>query len=618
MNTNINRLITRVTLLPGVPVLAFIFFMFPCVGFSQDMESINLANEYYQTGQLEKARELYDRLVRKSENIPLIHSMYFELLLGSGDFDQASKHIERMIRENPGNKIYLVDKGIILKRKGDGPQEAEYFKKFIREISIDGQQSRFVAQYFIKKQMFDYAMQTYLMNRAASNDALLYSLELANLYRILNNKEEMISEYLNFASQNPNNISYVKNVLQSSLQEDGDIDKIETELIARIQKEPDNKIFSDLLIWVNVQKRNFYGAFIQARAYDRRFERNGNKILEVGFLALENKAFDDAVQIFDFLCNNYSNTYLYPIARRYKIQSREEYVRNTYPVNLEEIRKLANDYEGLTSELGIGPTVAEAMFNKAHLHAFYLSEIDSAIGILNLIVRIPKIHPDLIARCKLVLGDIYILAGEPWESSLLYAQVEKSRKDTPVGYEAKLKNAKLMYFKGDFLLAQEQLDVLKLATSREIANDAMHLSIFIKDNIGLDTSDFLLKKFAGIELMLFRNRKSEALDSLIVMNRNYIGSSLTDDILWQISKIQIEMGRYNEAIENLQIINSNYSADILGDDALYRMGEVYEFYIKDMEKAKEIYRELLTKYPGSMYTSDARKKFRILRGDAIN
>ncbi|HLF34071.1 MAG TPA: tetratricopeptide repeat protein, partial [Cyclobacteriaceae bacterium] len=95
-------------------------------------------------------------------------------------------------------------------------------------------------------------------------------------------------------------------------------------------------------------------------------------------------------------------------------------------------------------------------------------------------------------------------------------------------------------------------------------------------------------------------------------------SSLTDDILWQISKIQIEMGRYNEAIENLQIINTNYSADILGDDALYRMGEVYEFYIKDMEKAKEIYRELLTKYPGSMFTSDARKKFRILRGDAIN
>jgi tetratricopeptide (TPR) repeat protein len=584
----------------------------------QDIENINLANEYYQNGELEKAKELYDKLSKNTSNVALIHNNYFDLLLIQGDFDQATKYIDRRIKENPGNNFFLVDKGLILKRKGEREQESDYFKKLIKDISTDEYQTRLVAQYFIKKQMFDYAQQVYILSRSVLNNPDLYALELANIFRILNNKDQMILEYLNFANQNPENINYIKNILQSSLIEKSDLEKIEQILIERIQKDPDNKTYADLLIWVNVQERNFYGAFIQARAYDRRFDKDGNKLLEVGFLSLDNKAYNDAVQIFDYLCNNYKDTYLYPIAKRYKIQSREELVKNTYPVNLGEIRKLANDYENLTQELGIGPSVAEAMLNKAHLHAFYLNEIDSAIDILNRIVKIPKISPDLVARCKLDLGDIYILAGQSWESALLYAQVEKSRKDSPLGYEAKLKNAKLSYYKGDFLLAQEQLDVLKLATSREIANDAMQLSIFIRNNTALDTSDFLLRKYANVELMLFQNKKKEALDSLNFIYSRYHGSSLDEYVLWQIASIQIEMGNYKEAVEYLQKITKNFDSDVLGDDAMYRTAEVYQFFLIDIEKAKQIYRDFLTKYPGSLYTSEARKRYRMLRGDALN
>jgi tetratricopeptide (TPR) repeat protein len=596
--------------------ISIIPFIKPAI--CQDIENINLANEYYQKGDLDKSEELYDRLAKNDINIPAIHNNYFDLLVSKGDYDKATKYIDRRIKSEQDNKTYLVDKGIILKRKGDKIQEDEYFKKLIKNMSADEIQTRIVAQYLIKKQMFEYAKQMYLSGRAALNNPQLYSLELANVYRVLNERDLMISEYLDFVNQNPNNINYIKSVLQSSLVDKSDLEKIELILIDRIQKDPESKTYSDLLIWVNIQERNFYGAFIQARAFDRRFEKDGNKVLEVGFLALDNKAYSDAVQIFEYLCNNYQNSYIYPIAKRYKIQSREELVKNTYPVNLNEIRKLANDYKNLTIELGLGPQVAEALLNKAHLHAFYLDEIDSAIIILNQILNIPKINPDLAARCKLDLGDIYILSGQPWESVLLYAQVEKGRKDSPIGYEAKLRSAKLSYYTGDFSLAQEHLDVLKLATSREIANDAMQLSIFIKDNSALDTSDFLLQKYANIELMLFQNKKQSALDSLFSLYKKYPGSSLSDDVLWKAANIEVEMGKFEKAIEDLQIITSNYGTDILGDDAMYRIGEIYQNYLKDPEKAKEVFRELLSKYPGSIYTSEARKRFRLLRGDVVS
>jgi TolA-binding protein len=56
----------------------------------------------------------------------------------------------------------------------------------------------------------------------------------------------------------------------------------------------------------------------------------------------------------------------------------------------------------------------------------------------------------------------------------------------------------------------------------------------------------------------------------------------------------------------------------LGDDALFSLASLEESYLKDNEKAKQHYQELLTKYPGSLYTVEARKRFRKLRGDNLN
>src|SRR5690606_28607822 len=103
------------------------------------------------------------------------------------------------------------------------------------------------------------------------------------------------------------------------------------------------------------------------------------------------------------------------------------------------------------------------------------------------IVANPRASLQLKSKAKLDLGDIYLLKGEPWESTLLYSQVEKQQKESPLAYEAKLKNAKLSYFKGDFRLAQDHLNILKEATTREIANDALDLSMRIKENLAYDS-----------------------------------------------------------------------------------------------------------------------------------
>lgn len=584
----------------------------------QNFEDIAIANEYYKSSDLDKARTLYEELARKPENVPLIHNNYFNLLLNSGAFEEAKKYITRLSRRFPNDLMYRVDHGRIYARQNNKEKETRFFTELIDEFKQDPNRIRILAQFMFSGQLPEYAIMAYKAGRKESSDPLLFSLELANAYRYTNNKNMMIDEYMNFAQQNPGNIVYVQNVLQSTLNEPEDLLSLESYLIEKVQGSPESRIFNELLIWTYIQQKNFYGAFIQARAVDKRLKYSGSLLLDVGLISLENKDYENAIRIFQYVVKEYPKTINYGISKSLIIKSREELIKNTYPVDLNEIRKLAMDYEQLVNELGVNNNSVEAIRSKALLHAFYLDEFDTAVQILEKLIKINGLNSMFKAKCKLDLGDIYLFIDEPWESTLLYSQVEKSHKETTIGYEAKLKNAKLNFYKGEFALAQERLDILKEATSREIANDAMSLSLLIQDNSIMDTTGTALIDYASIELMLFRNKKKEAVDSLTHMLSTYEGHRIVDEVLLLRAKTNIELGEFNEAAADLDQIVKSYGFDINGDDAYYLLGKLYEENLTDKEGAMEIYQDFMKKYPGSLYVAEVRSRFRKLRGDFTN
>ncbi|MGK7393784.1 MAG: tetratricopeptide repeat protein [Candidatus Cyclobacteriaceae bacterium M3_2C_046] len=581
-------------------------------------DDIALANEYYFNGELEKAKVIYEDLIKKPQNIPLVHNNYYNLLLNTAAYTEAEKYIQRLLKKYPDHIPYQIDMGRIYVRKNDKAAEETYFNNLIEKNKTDQNKLRITAQYLINNQLMEYAVKAYQLGRRHSKDPLAFALELANTYRIINKRDQMIQEYLNFSQQNPSHVNYVKNVLQNILTEEGDLTSLESLLIEKVQNEPDNEIYSELLIWVNLQQKNFYGAFIQARAYDKRKKSNGSEVMDVGIITLKNKDYNTAIKIFEYIIEEYPKTINYPMAKNYIIKSREELIKNIFPIEKSEIRNLIADYQYLIDEIGVNNTTLEAMRSKAMLHAFYLDEFDSAIAILEKILQVPRINSNLRSQCKIDLGDIYLLTDQPWESTLLYSQVEKSQKETPIGYEAKLKNAKLSFYKGEFELAQEHLDILKLATTREIANDAMSLSLLIQDNSMMDSTYAALQDYASIELLLFRNKKDTALDSLQWMLKEYSGHSITDEVFWLIGKIYMELGEFDLSLSYLNKIVNEYQHDILSDDAYFMIGKIYEEQLKDKTKAMEIYQDFLKRYPGSLFTSEARKRFRNLRGDFLN
>ena len=93
--------------------------------------------------------------------------------------------------------------------------------------------------------------------------------------------------------------------------------------------------------------------------------------------------------------------------------------------------------------------------------------------------------------------------------------------------------AKTSYYKGDFEWAQIQLDVLKKSASHLIANDAMELSLMIRDNSLEDSTQTALKKFARVDLLSLQNKNQQALELIQDLLTQHKGEQIEDEALLQ-------------------------------------------------------------------------------------
>lgn len=601
--------------------LLFILCYNTSVAQRDKQEDVQLANEYALKGDKKKALEIYRGLARDND-VSLIYNNYVNLLIDMRLADEAQSFLKKMSKHDPQNIQYKLDLGHVMLRTGDMSKADKHFKELIAENRNNVQRVKVMSDYFLSHTLPDYGILALTESRQAVSNPYLFCLDLAMLYRIKGNQDKMVQEYLSYVTQSSANIQYVKNVLQALLTKPEELESLERLLYDKVQQYPDVEVYGDLLIWVTMQQKNFYASFIQARAYDKRYKREGEKSMEVARVALDNDDYDNATRIYRYLIKEYPNSQNYLLARLGLIRTREERVKKSFPVKRDSVRVLINDYRNFIRQYPDNLNALEAAKSEAMLYATYLDQKDSAVQLLNRLIANPKASQYLKAKAKLDLGDIYMLKGEPWESTLLYSQVEKTQKENIVGYEAKLRNAKLSYYKGDFRLAKEHLDILKQATTREIANDALDLGMRIKENIAFDSTGAALKEYATIELLLYQNKSEEALNRIDKLKQGKSGTdqpitnrTILDDVYWLEANIRMQRGEFDKSLALLQKIIDEYNEDVLSDDAYFLQGEIYELQMKNRDKAMEIYREFLTRYPGSVYAAEARKRYRQLRGD---
>ena len=209
------------------------------------------------------------------------------------------------------------------------------------------------------------------------------------------------------------------------------------------------------------------------------------------------------------------------------------------------------------------------------------------------------------------LADIYLFNEEVWEATLLYSQVDKSMKEEPIGHEARFKNAQLRYYIGEFDWALSVLNILKSATSKLIANDAMTLSLVITDNLEYDT--IALQRLAKADFYIYQKRydlANQMLDSVNTYNPNEYSMPY---LLMRKAQIAYDNSEFETADSLYKRIYQGYSDSYMADDALLKDAILLEKILNKKEEAMECYAKLIDEYTASVYVAQARNAYRRLR-----
>jgi tetratricopeptide (TPR) repeat protein len=583
--------------------------------YSQKSTDEKLASQYYNNKEYDKAVVYYEKLFNKS-HLPLHYIRLLNCFLELEEFKNGEKLIKRQIKKKPFQLEYLADLGNLYKVSGQQSKANQTHERALKLLIPNNDQIISLANGFIKHKELDYAVQTYIKGKKLLKGTYPFNFELAQVYQQMGKTELMLEEYLNLLEFQSSFLQSVQNALQTALNPDEKGTKkalLKTLLIRRIQKKPDEKIFSEMLIWVYIQEKNFSGAFIQAKALDRRHKESGKRLAALAKLSSENKDYETAIKCYKYLLTKGDESYYYITSKMELVNVYNDKIITSGNYNQEDLLNLEQTYLSTISELGKTASTSSMLRGLAHLQAFYLHNTDKAVSLLNEILAIPRLKPHSAAKTKLELADVYLFTNEIWEASLLYSQVEKAYKHDQLGEQAKFKNAKISFYTGDFGWAKTQLNVLKASTSKLIANDAMQLSILITDNIGIDTTEAPLLMYAKADLLAFQNRYDEAIAMLDTLKKEYPAHTIMDDILYKRFQINYKQQKYDAALQNLESIVRDYSEDILADDAIYNLAQLYDNQLNNKEKAAEYYKKILFDYQGSIYVVDSRKRYRELR-----
>ncbi len=603
-------------------LLSLIFILFlATIARAQEGTDQQLAQYYYAAGQFEKALPYCQKLYAK-ENNKFNFTRYFDCLIALENEKEAEKLIKKQISTDRNNLEYPVLLGEFYENHDKVKDANKLYQDLIADYSTSTFTLLDLYKAFRNKGKYDLALQLLEKGRKSLKENYPLNIEFAEIYNITGQPEKMIEEYLNLIEIQANYAPSIQSVLTQRIDFSKEIspeyDLLKQKLLEKSQKKPNEFVYAEMLIWLFTQKKQFASALVQAQALDKREKGAGQRVYELGNMCVQNRVFDIARKCFKYVVDMGEENPLFYEAEFALLNTHFQEITQNRNYAPEELTSTLNDYQTTLNRVGKNRASIRLISELAHIQAYYANQTLEAKNLLEEALKIPGITQIQEAELKMQLADILVLRDDIWEASLFYMQVDKDFKYEPIGFEAKFKNARIFYYDGDFKFAQNQLDVLKQSTSKLIANDAMKLSLLITDNYGLDSNFTAMSLFATADLLLEQHQYEKAFFLFDSIVKAFPYHGLADEILLRKAIAMENQGKWTEAVVFLEDLMKYHADDILADDALFHLGDIFENHLEDKEKAIESYKKILFDYKGSLYTTEARKRLRALRGDSID
>ena len=590
-----------------------VFILFFILLTSVNAQNNLLAKNYFEQGEYEKALRLYTKLYKKNKNF-----IYFKAIVASYQQLEDYKEAEKLLKDRLNNKRIIPQLYVELGynyslQENDSLATINYDKAilFLKE-SEKFNYGRSIGKSFERYSLIDKAIETYVTVMDAFPDAD-FSYQLARLYGEQGNLEKMFDSYLVLIKNKRSYQEVAQQNFSLYISEDPTEEAnilLRKVLLQKLQKQPD-VLYNELLSWLFIQQKEYKKAFTQEKAIYKRMGNNDmSGIADIAYFAANDDDDENAILIVNFVIDNASTP-------KEKIAGYQQLMKiKLKTASKKEYPKIKKSYEDLFNEFGSGKETHQLQLDYNYFLGFQNNEKDLAVSNLKSFSKQPLSQYQE-ARIKMLLADILVFDEKFNQALIYYSQIQHEVKGNLLAQEARFKVAKTSYFNFDFTWAQLQLDVLKKSATQLIANDAMQLSLLIKDNSIEDSTQTALKQFARADLLTFQKKEIEAISVLKNLLENHKGEKIEDEALLKLAELYETKGEYEKAAESYLALIQFYNEDILADDAHYRLAKLYETKLNQPQKAKEYYELLIFNFVDSIYFVEARKKYRMLRGDEI-
>lgn len=569
-----------------------------------------LAYNYYDKGEFDKAVSMLEEMYAKQ---PLNYAYFLKMIScyqQLKQFDKAEKAIKDKMERSKLPTAY-VELGYNFQLQKNEIKATENYNLAIEQVVLQSNYAYSVAAAFEQRSLLQWAIKAYEVGKLG-NPNLNFDYQVALLNGQMGNLDLMVEKLLDYSFSNQSNTALVQNQLTRFISEDAEgtfSEYIKKALLIRVQKAQDI-YWNQFLSWYFVQQKEYGKAFIQEKAIYKRNPEGFYNIVNLAKFAMEEKENETAKTIFEFILQNTQDYGLQILAHDFIISMEmEEASEKEYPAIQQKI-------DGLVKQYGISPYTLQLQLLSAHFDAFYLRQFDRAKATLESALEL-KMSPRQESEVKMELADILVLDEKFNQAILYYAQISETLKNDEKSHEASMKMAKTSYYKQDFDWALQQVSVLKQSSSLLIANDAIEMFLLISDNSVEDSTRVALKDFSKADLLTYQNRNELALQQFKELLEKYKGDAIEDVTLFKMAQIYEKKKDYNNALVYYKNILDNHAEGIYVDEALFYSAEIYRKYLNDNDKAKPLYEKMIFEHADSIHFTEARKQFRLLRGDSI-
>lgn len=574
-------------------------------------QSEQLADNYFKQGDFEKALIIYQQLDQAKPGSTKYLYKIVETYQQLEQYDKAGQMLSDRISKSSFPTL-LIEMGYNYQLQDSLTLADQYYNEAIQKIEERPIYVSSIARKFEEHSLLDKAIIVYKRGIQLNPDHN-YNIQLARIYGEQGNVEQMFSNYIDYIEDKPEFINNAKRAFSDFVSENKDNENnvhLKKLLLKKIQTNPE-VYWYELLSWLYVQEKDYSKSFTQEKALYKRNPESLDRIMELALVAMNEKDYEIATDIFEYTLQNSQDISSILKAHQFLLEIQ------TINATPKDYKNIDQQYQAIFGEYGIYEQTVPLQIAYGNFLAFYKHDPETASKFLKKSLQL-ELSDFQEATVKLKLADILVYQEKFNEALIFYSQIQANLKNSTISQEARFKVAKTSYYKGDFEWAESQLKILKSSTSQLIANDALDLKLLISDNKYEDSLHVALKLYAKADLMAFQNKTDEAITLLDKILAEHKGESIEDQALFKQAQLFEKKKQFEKAANNYQVIIANYRDDILADDAYYYLAELYTNQLGQPEKAKELYEKIIFNHEDSIYFVEARKKFRMLRGDAIN